>query len=362
MNRKQRILFVDDEPRVVSGLRRMMRSARAEWETFGAPGGREALDILGDNDIDVIVSDVRMPGMMGFELLDEVRKRHPATIRLALSGQASTRDLDRCVGPVHRFLSKPCAAGTLKDVLSWARVLMDMPVSDRLKGIIGRLEALPSLPAAYDRLQEELQAQKPTAKAVAAAVSRDVGMSLRVLQLASSSFYAAHSAMASPAHLVDFLGVDLLRRLAALPLAFRRCPRPEGENFSLARQCRHALTVASFARRIAETEGAEQNAAEEAYVAGLLHDVGKILFIAEFPDKYDEALALVKQGAMDPLDAEQRVLQVTHPAAGVYLLRLWGLPAGVARGAAAHHPRPIGAGRSSQITRTASTMDARPTS
>lgn len=337
MVRRKRILFVDDESRVVSGLRRMMHSARAEWETFGAPGGREALDILRDNDIDVVVSDMRMPGMMGYDLLAEVRRRQPKAVRLALSGHASRVDLDKCVGPVHRFLSKPCSAETLMEALRTAGALVEMQVSDRLKGLMGALEVLPSLPEAYDSLQRAIRAQMPTAQSVAAAVSRDVGMSLRVLQLVSSSFYSARAGMASPARQVEFLGMDVFRRLADSPAAFCRCRRPEGENFSLARECDHAGTVAGFARRIALTEHAEHAAAEEAYLAGLLHDVGKIVFMAEFPDEYDKALSLAKEQGMAPLDAERQVLQVTHAAAGAYLLGLWGLPDGVVGGAAFHH-------------------------
>lgn len=340
MDRKKRILFVDDEPMILNGLRRALRSERAEWETFAAAGGREALDILSHNDIDVVVSDMRMPGMMGSELLAEVRKRHPGTIRLALSGQASNVDADRCVGPVHQSLSKPCGTETLKEALSRARVLIEMPVSDRLKNIIGKLEALPALPEAYDTLLQELQAPKASIQAVAAAVSQDIAMSSRILQLVSSSFYSTPTGMASPARQAELLGLDVLRRLAGSPQAFCRCSRPEGENFSLARECNHARTVASFAKRIAETENAGQDAAEEAYWAGLLHDVGKVVFITEFPDEYDEALSLAKEQAMAPLEAEYRVLQATHPAAGAYLLGLWGLPDAVVRGAAFHHGPP----------------------
>ena len=336
MVRRKRILFVDDEPRIISGLRRRMHSWRTEWETFGAQGGSEALDILSHNEI-VIVSDMRMPGMMGYDLLEEVRKRHPRAIRLALSGQASKVDVDQCVGAAHRFLSKPCGAETLEEALSRARVLMEMPLPDRFKTTIRRLQALPSLPAAYDFLRRELDTEAPTSQAVAAAVSQDIAISLRVLQLVSSSFYAAGVEMTGLARQTEFLGVGVFQRLARSPVAFCRCSRPEGESFSLAGECSHARTVASFAKRIVEMEGAEQHAAEEAYAAGLLHDVGKIVWISQFPDEYDDALSMAWEQEMALVDAEYKVLQATHAAAGAYLLGLWGLPDAVVAGAAFHH-------------------------
>jgi len=337
MVRRKRILFVDDEPRIISGVCRMMRSVRAEWETFGTSVSPEALDIVARDDIDVIVSDMRMPGMMGCDLLEAVRKRHPRTIRLALSGQASKVDVDTCVGLAHRFLSKPCPAQTLKEALDRARILVGMPLGDGLKGILGSLQALPSEPGAYERLQHVVQAKGPTVQAVTDAVSHDVGMSLRILQLLSSSFYAARIGVMSPARQVEFLGVNVLRRLAGLPAAFCRCSRPEGRHVSLARQCHHAGTVADFARRIAQTENAPQGAADDVYAAGLLHDVGKVVWITQLPEAYDAALALVKERRIDPLEAEYQTLEAMHTLAGAYLIGLWGLPDAVMEAAAFHH-------------------------
>jgi len=322
---------------ILNGLRRALRSQRAEWDVLTASGGREALDILGHTDIDVIVSDIRMPGMMGYDLLEDVRKRHARVIRLALSGQAADGDVDKCVGPVHQFLSKPCEAEPLKAILARTRVLMDMPVPERIKGAVNTMEALPSLPQAYDSLQHELESPTTTTSAVAATVLQDIGMSLRTLQLVSSSFYAAPAEVASPARQIEFLGLDVLRRLACSPTAFRRCARPEGENFSLARQCGHGRTVARFARRIMEMEGAGPDAADEAYVAGLVHHVGKVVFMDRFPDEYDEALSLGKEQGIPPSDAETQVFQATHAAVGAYLLGLWGLPDAVVRAASWHH-------------------------
>ena len=74
---KKRVLFVDDEPKILDGLRRMLRVMRDQWDMAFVQSGPEALEILGKHRFDVIISDMRMPGMDGAELLLEVRKRHP---------------------------------------------------------------------------------------------------------------------------------------------------------------------------------------------------------------------------------------------------------------------------------------------
>ena len=88
---KIRVLFVDDEPRVLWGLERMLRTMRHEWEMAFAQSGRQALNILNNDPFDVVVSDIRMPGIDGPELLAEVMERHPRAVRIVLSGQSSPK-------------------------------------------------------------------------------------------------------------------------------------------------------------------------------------------------------------------------------------------------------------------------------
>lgn len=85
--RELRILFVDDDPNVLSGLRRMLHSERDHWDTRFAIGAEEALALLDDCDFDVVISDMKMPGMDGADLLMRVRERNPSTVRIVLSGQ-----------------------------------------------------------------------------------------------------------------------------------------------------------------------------------------------------------------------------------------------------------------------------------
>jgi two-component system, probable response regulator PhcQ len=102
------VLLVDDEPAVSEGMKRTLR--REPFEFVTATSGKEALDILSKRHIDVVLSDEQMPGMAGSELLAQVRRLYPRTIRMILSGQASLEAAVRAIneGEVHRFFIKPC--------------------------------------------------------------------------------------------------------------------------------------------------------------------------------------------------------------------------------------------------------------
>ena len=116
-----KILFVDDEPNVLGGIRRMLRPLRHEWSTEFAEGGPQALALMEKQPFDVLVSDMRMPGMTGAQLLEEVRRLYPKTVRIILSGQCGDDAVGRAVRVAHQMLNKPCDAETLKATVASAR-------------------------------------------------------------------------------------------------------------------------------------------------------------------------------------------------------------------------------------------------
>jgi DNA-binding NtrC family response regulator len=117
-----RILFVDDEPHVLDGLRRALRGWSSRWELRFAASGQAALALMETTAIDAVVTDFRMPQMDGRGLLEAVRRLHPATARLVLTGHADENDLLEVVAVAHQFLHKPCdtprLVGAIERVLS----------------------------------------------------------------------------------------------------------------------------------------------------------------------------------------------------------------------------------------------------
>ncbi|MBN4056423.1 response regulator, partial [Rhodothermus sp. AH-315-K08] len=113
MSTKSRILFVDDEPNILSSLRRLLRRQRSEWEMTFVNSAADALVELDNAPYDVIVSDMRMPHMSGDHLLAEVLRWHPTMARMILSGYSADESLLRSVGPAHELLCKPCDQETL---------------------------------------------------------------------------------------------------------------------------------------------------------------------------------------------------------------------------------------------------------
>jgi DNA-binding NtrC family response regulator len=112
-----RVLFVDDDPVVLTSLRNLFHRERKHWEMRFAPGGHEALVEIAACPVDVVVSDMRMPRMDGADLLEAVSERWPATGRLVLTGYSEPETLSRARRFAHEVLNKPCDPRALRDAI-----------------------------------------------------------------------------------------------------------------------------------------------------------------------------------------------------------------------------------------------------
>src|SRR4051812_44920496 len=103
-----KVLFVDDEPRVLQALKRSLAISNVPWEAHFVDGGAAALSALESETYDVVVTDMRMPGVDGAAVLNAARERDPSIVRIVLSGQADEAAALRVVRVAHQFLAKPC--------------------------------------------------------------------------------------------------------------------------------------------------------------------------------------------------------------------------------------------------------------
>jgi DNA-binding NtrC family response regulator len=113
----KRILFVDDEPMVLRALGNVFRKQRDRWEMLFASSAEAALTVLETTAVDLVVTDMRMPGMNGAQLLEQVAALYPATRRIILSGQSSPSASAPEGGSAHCVLEKPCATDLLRSTI-----------------------------------------------------------------------------------------------------------------------------------------------------------------------------------------------------------------------------------------------------
>jgi len=331
------LLFVDDEPNVLQGLQRQLRAMRNEWDMNFIESGAKALDFMSTQPVDVIVSDMMMPGMDGSQLLTEVTKRHPNTVRIVLSGHAEREAVMRLVGPAHQYLSKPCNAEELRNAIARAFALRDLLCNEQLKQLATRVKCLPSLPALYTQLNEEFQKKEPSLERAGEIISHDIGMTTKILQLVNSAFFGLPQPISRPAEAVMYLGLNTVRSLVLSLQIFSQFDSQTCRWFSLDTLASHCWITGLAARRVAHEERKDANTQDQCFLAGLLHDVGQLILAVGLPEEYQEVLQTSKTLNRLVWEVEQEHFGATHASVGAYLLGLWALPNPIIEAVAMHH-------------------------
>ena len=334
---KKTILFVDDEPNILQGLRRMLQPLRNEWEMTFVDSGEKALQLLSQSRFDTIVSDVRMPGMDGVKLFSEVMRRYPEMIRIFLSGQCDVETTLKSVKIAHQFLSKPCDPEALKTIITRASVLRELLNSDALKKLVTGMTSLPSVPSLFSELMEELKSPNARTSRLADIIAKDVAMTAKILQLVNSAFFGLPQRITDLQRAVAYLGFETIHTLALSLGIFSQFDAKRQKHISLQELWDHSLSTASLAQTIARTQTSDQKAGNDAFVAGLLHDIGRLVLAANCVDAFSQAVAMAREQRISLWKAEYEVLKVTHAEIGAYLLGLWGLPDAIVESTAFHH-------------------------
>lgn len=334
---KKRILFVDDEPNILQGLMRQLRNQRDLWDMSFADSGEQALEILEQERFDAIVTDMKMPGMDGAKLLEEVKNHYPGMVRFILSGYSDQEMVMRSVGPSHQYLTKPCEAESLKASLIDAFALHGILSSNVLHTIVTGMTSLPSMPGIYRAVVEELQSPDASIKNIANLIEQDPAMAVKILQLVNSAYFGISRQITSPVEAATFLGMDIIKALVLSEGIFSQFDQSLVKKLSIDVVKNRCLQVAQAARSIAKSQGADNKIIEQAFLAGLLHDLGTMVLAYNAPDDYMRVIDIMKNDNIDISSAEQKVFGTTHANVGAYLLAIWGIDDDVVTAVAYHH-------------------------
>ncbi len=334
-----RIVFVDDEPMILQGLKRALRLYRKEWDMVFVNSGEEALELLSRKPADIIVSDMLMPGMDGAMLLAKVKEQHPGTIRIVLTGHTELEVALRTIPIAHNFLNKPCEAEVIKEIIDRAVELQSMLQDKQLKRKIDEMNGLPAVPKTYSQLEAALRREEASIDEVAEIIERDMAIASKILRTVNSGFFGSSRQVSDIRSAVNYLGVNLLETIVLSVEIFQKeLYTSISSAYSIEEEQRHGLLVAKIASSICP----ERAYSNQAFMAGLLHDVGKLVLASQEPDYFAEVLEIMAAEQMSFYHAEQVLRRYTHAEIGAYLPSLWGLPYPIIEAIAHHHePRRV---------------------
>jgi len=328
-----RVLFVDDEASVLDGMRRALRNHRQRWTMIFAQGGEEALRVLRQEPVELICSDMRMPGMDGATLLAHVQTDWPDTFRFILSGQTEQEAMLRSIPFVHRFLSKPCDPQVLADEIERVLRIRSIMVRQDLRLTVSGVGILPVIPKVLKDLTAILMRPDVSIRIVADEVCKDMFLSAKVLQLANSAYYGQTHQVANIEGAVRVLGCATLRSILITLAAFTHYSKKSQAAATMAESMQeHSLRTAMLARHLV----LDPAQSEDAFLAGLLHDLGLLIIAANCPERFHE-IQNIPLSDKNGQDIERTAWQFTHGEVGGCMLSLWGLSIPIVEAVTFHH-------------------------
>jgi putative nucleotidyltransferase with HDIG domain len=334
---QKRLLFVDDEPVLRELYLSLGQNLGHGHDVHTAASGSEALKLLSQNSFDVIISDLAMPEMDGIEFLNEVMQDYPESARIVVSGFADRLKIAECLTIGHRFFSKPLnfqiLAALIKRICKYSYLVND----ERIRRMVCGNAALPTPPETYLRLAETLNSPYADLDDVGKIVEEDPGLSTKLLHIVNSAQFGISRQIVTPAEAVQILGLEVLKALMLGVKVFSFYEKNPFIGTTFKDLWSHSLKVAVGARKLAAMEKLSNQACEESFLAGLLHDIGKLILAANAETQYRLVLDLSKKALLPLHQAEIGIFGCTHSQIGAYLLALWGVPDSVIRAIEHHH-------------------------
>jgi HD-like signal output (HDOD) protein/CheY-like chemotaxis protein len=326
---RRSIFIVDDQTQVLETAVAIVEVMLPEANVSGFINPFDALEAIKANRPDLILADQRMPGMSGSQLLEEVRFASPTSVRIIMSGFIPLDKLKE-ITSAHQYVAKPFEAPLLKQVLERTLAAQDRVKDKQLQNVVTSLRSLPSLPHVHQTLLAELNNEQGASSSIGQMVAQDAGLSAKVLQLANSPLFGRGRLVTNPEDAVFCLGTSIIAAVVISQSLFKNYQATAHPEFSFSRLWSHCWETAALAHCYCREQGLPRQAREEAFLAGLLHETGRLILIDNFPAEFQAACDAARQ-AGSPLGPQMReVFQADPCQIAAYLLDLWGLPNRVA--------------------------------
>lgn len=312
-------------------------TSNAPWECCFVADAPAALAAAGRQPLDALVANMTMPGMSGAELLRELRVTNPQTLGFIVGQVTEQADIASGTGGTHQFIRRPYKPAKLVDKLKRGLSLDAWLATDAIRKLAPQLRRLPSLPSTYFNLLKEMESDSATTQSIGAIIARDPVVTARLLQMVNSAAFALMQKVTDPIDAVALLGVETINSLVLGLQVFSQSDEAREAGISLELLWEHSLMVAKYARLITLKQTGDQRLAGDAFTAGLLHDVGRIVLASNLPKPYSAIIAQARETARPLHEEETAQLGVDHARVGAYLLGLWGLPVEIVEATAGHH-------------------------
>ena len=323
---ERRVLFVDDEMSILRSIKRSFFNT--EYIVFIGNGAKEGLKILSENQIDVVVSDVKMPDMDGITFLSEVKLLYPNIDRIILSGFVEKESVLKAIvlGVAFDYITKPWENEVLFEKLDYIFLMRERLSNKNLVTFLNSIETLPKLPEVYGEFNRAVENDK-SFKEISEIIGKDIAISTKVLQLVNSAFYA-RTKIGSIEQALQIIGLTGIKNILLYSSLSKDLTLSQGQKDDLKYYDNLTFVVNKLFIRIYQIIKGE-NPPQEFYMLGMILYIGKIILLCYFYERYLEIKEKMKSDENMTFWEAQISLNFgdcTHIEIGAYFLSLWNFP------------------------------------
>jgi putative nucleotidyltransferase with HDIG domain len=342
MNDTPNILFIHEDPGVLTALRTLLQCE--DWECHFVASGSKALQLLQDQPFDLVVSAAPMKEMDGINLLSEIRRHHPTTIRLFLTGHPRHTTVLQALaqGYTQQIIPKPWIDIELKEILRNAlrQAHYQRKYGLEFQKLINTIPLLPALPETYSQVRACISDDDIDIEGMADAISQDVNLSATLLHWGNSALFGQRFLVDSIKKAIIVLGTDIVENLVLSESVYRAVKTDTNKvpGFDINRFKKHSIASATIARLLIKlTHSSNVGMQDRAFIAGLLHDIGKLLLANYLPEKFQQAIEVSEANQWSLQKAEHSIYTTDHAEIGAMLAQWWSLPPFLVEAIRSHH-------------------------
>lgn len=315
-----KVLLFSEDKNLISEFSGFFKTFYGDLELIIPVNTGEVFNYLEKKEITILFLDISSKYIDYDEIISKAKDKAPDAFRIIIYDSLKKEKAFSYLADVHRLILKPLKSEELHKSISHFVRLKNFQLDANIISSINQLGVTPILPDIYIRLEREMNKQEVSVHRIADIISDDPSVAAKILHIIYASFYNVSKGVVNLIHAINFLGLDIIKHLVLYVKIFNV------KNLSLEAQNQlkalreHSIMVAKVSKAIMNIECKDRDLIDSAYIAGLLHDIGKILLI-QFNDKPKRTTG-VGNGKVTPVQID-KAGEVSHVSVGSYLLSLW---------------------------------------
>ncbi len=337
-----KIVFVDEDKNTLTALQQLL--AEEQWNCQFFTAASKALDHLKREPVDLVVSAVRTGDTSGIQFVAQIRDQYPEIIRVFLTDYAQQDDVIKSLaaGHVQQIIPKPWIDQELKEIIRSAlrQLEQQKKKSREFQILINSIPLLPTLPESYSNIRACIVGDEIDIEKMADYISQDVSISSALLHWANSALFGQRFQVDTIKKAIIVLGTDIVENLILSESVNRTIAGklPDVKGFDFAKFKKHSMATAVISRLLIKSLlPTDIGQHDRAFVAGLLHDMGKLAEASFFPSQFEQAIELAKQRRISLTEAEIKTYGTHHAELGSFLAEWWTLPHFIVNAIRWHH-------------------------